>query len=337
MFERYFTADYILSKKALLNLAISDRSDGKTFDSKYRMLRDFAEKGTIGLYVRRYKTELDSTTTENFFSEVLDKPQGEPFRNWEFKYSKHGTKVKRSPDGKFEQLNYFMPLTLAGKRKSSMQVLKIDTINYDEFVPLDGIYLKNEIDLLLELWKSVDRDRNTTQLIFLGNRITPFCPLLDYFNIELDITKEKVKLYRNGTFAVQIYICNEHREKRQESRFSDLIAGTNYEEYDKGGILQALNFKTGVKAGGKYIMSFVSENGEGSIWNKDGLIVVSTQKRKDGIIVSNNIITDNRESYLITYGGFPQFFKRNYGANNIAFEDAEAWHRFEPLLRKIHR
>lgn len=337
MFTDYFTAKYLLSKGALWNLALSDRSDGKTFDSKLRMLEDFKKDGTIGLYLRRYKTEITPEMFENFYSDVLEKPCGEPFRDWEFRYNRHGVMVKTSPESKFQQLNYFMPLTMAGKLKSAMQVLKIKTINYDEFVPLDGKYLPNEVELLLELWKSVDRDRDKVQLIILGNRITPFCPLLDYFDIELDITKEKVRLYRNGQFAVQIYVCNEHREKRQKSAFSDLVAGTNYDIYDKGGVLQALNFKTGIKGSGKYIMSFTSCNGSGSIWNNDGVIVVSTQIRKDGFVLSEVPLTTNRENYLITFGGFPKFFKTNYGANNLAFENAEAYHRFEPLLRKIHR
>lgn len=336
MFSEYFTAEHILAKKALFNLALSDRSDGKTFDCKYRMLSDFEKDGTIGLYVRRFKTELDSSTVDNFYSDVLASEKGERFKNWQFKYSIKGVKVKKSESEPWKQLNYFMPLTMAGKLKSAMQVLKIKTINYDEFIPLDGIYIKNEVELLLELWKSVDRDRDSVQLIILGNRITPFCPLLDYFNIELDITKEKVRLYRDGQFAVQIYICDEHRKTREQGRFRKLIKGTNYEGYDKGAILQALSFKQGVKAGGNYLMSFRSENGDGSIWNKDGLIVVSTQIRKDGFIVSNSPVCESRESYLISFGGFPQFFKTNYRSNNIAFESAEAWHRFEPILRKIH-
>lgn len=336
IFNEYYTARHMLAKKAIFNLALSDRSDGKTYDCKFRMLEDFAKDGTIGLYVRRFKTEMGSDLYDNFYEEVLETPQGEPFREWEFKYSYYGVKVKKTPDSKWEQLSYFMPLTMAGKKKSKMRVLKIKTINYDEFIPLDGQYLPDEPSLLLELYKSVDRDREIVQLAMFGNRISPFCPILDYFGIELDITKEKIKMYRNDTFAVQIYVCEEHREKRKNSRFNYLVKGTKYEDYEQGGILKALNFKTGVKAGGIYIMSFMSNNGEGSIWNKDGLIIISSQKRKDGYVITEELKNSGREEYLINFGGFRQFFKRNYGANNIAFENQEAYHKFEPILRKIH-
>lgn len=336
-FNEYYNARYLLSKNAIYNLALSDRSDGKTFDCKYRILQDYKNNGTIGLYVRRYKTEMGSDLYEDFFEEVINTEQGKEFETWEFKYSFYGVKVKRPEDKKFNQLCYFMPLTMAGKKKSKMKVLKINTINFDEYIPLDNKYLPNEVDLLLELYKSVDRDRDIVQLCFFGNRITPFCPLLDYFGIELDITKEKIKLYREGTFAVQIYICNEHRKKRQQSRFAKLVKGTNYDRYDNGGILKALNFKQGIKAGGNYIMSFNSVNGEGSIWNKDGLIIISTQKRKDGFLITEELRNTGREEYLINFGGFQNFFKKNYTANNIAFENEKAFHLFEPILRKIHK
>ena len=96
IFNEYYTARHMLAKKAIFNLALSDRSDGKTYDCKFRMLEDFAKDGTIGLYVRRFKTEMGSDLYDNFYEEVLETPQGEPFREWEFKYSYYGVKVNGS-------------------------------------------------------------------------------------------------------------------------------------------------------------------------------------------------------------------------------------------------
>lgn len=41
IFNTYFSARELLGYKALFNLVLSDRSDGKTFDTKVRALEDY--------------------------------------------------------------------------------------------------------------------------------------------------------------------------------------------------------------------------------------------------------------------------------------------------------
>ena len=47
LFKTYFSARYVLSKNAILNLCLSDRSDGKTFDCKARALEDYEKNKDI--------------------------------------------------------------------------------------------------------------------------------------------------------------------------------------------------------------------------------------------------------------------------------------------------
>ena len=58
-FKTYYSGRFVLSKNALMSLVLSDRSDGKTFDCKARILEDYEKFGHIGVYVRRWKTEID--------------------------------------------------------------------------------------------------------------------------------------------------------------------------------------------------------------------------------------------------------------------------------------
>lgn len=66
MFNTYFSAKYILEKKALINQILSDRSDGKTFDCKYRALKDYKEHKDITVYMRRWKTEITQKMYHGF-------------------------------------------------------------------------------------------------------------------------------------------------------------------------------------------------------------------------------------------------------------------------------
>lgn len=335
MFNTYFTAKHILSKGALLNVVLSDRSDGKTFDSKADALKQFELDGSVTVYMRRYKTEITEKLYQTFFDEVINIPEYMRFALWSFRGSKKGIEVKKQGEKEWKFIVYFVPLSMSGKLKSQLEVRKIKRIYYDEFVPLDGKYLPNECDLILEFWKSVDRDRDTTQMVILGNKITPFNPLFDFFDIDLDITGDKIRLYKNGTLAVQIYSNKEHREIRNESKFNKLVKETKYDDYNSGGILQALSIKIINKQGADYLYSFKTKNGEGSIWYKNGSLLISTSLRKDGYILTDTVYNTEREQYTINAGKFKQIYKQAYNCGELYFESEKAFHFFEPILKKL--
>ena len=348
IFSDHFTARKLLSKGALLNLALSDRSDGKTWDMKFRKLEDFYKQGLIGTVVRRYKTEIDEKFYAHFFDEVLLKANEDitgktdeqlamldEIRQWQFKYSKKKIEIKRPNSDSWELICFLLPLTMSGKQKSAFNdyYTRIKYVDFDEYVPLDSRYCPNEVTLLLELYKSIDRDREQLQMIMLGNKIDIFCPLLDYFGIDLDITNAKTRVYRNGTFAVQIYASTEHREKRQQGRFASLISNTDYEDYANGGILHTLNLYTASIDNAKYVCSFMTEQGEGSIWYEDSYII-STQKRKDGYVITDKLYNTGRQEYIVTYGKFASMFKTAYRSGRMKFESNNAFHLFENILKK---
>ena len=336
MFNSYFEGDYILSKGALINFVLSDRSDGKTFDCKYRCLRDYQENRSITIYLRRYKSEITPLMYNSWFDEVLSKPKGKPFKNWKFKGSKRGIQVQLPNSDEWEFIVYFIVLSMSCKLKSQItEIDRIHIIDYDEFVPLDFRYLKDEIDIMLEFYKSIDRDRYTTQLLILGNKLTPFNPLFDYFGIKLKIEKEKVKLYRNGSLAVQIYANKEHREERDKSKFASLIEGTAYEGYAKGGILYNLGLKIGNHNGMNYWCSFKTSKGEGSIWYDDNNFCVSDTLRKDSFVLVDKLYNTGREEYMVNFGKFGSNLKNIYRTNKLLFENEKTYYAFEDILLKI--
>lgn len=337
MFKTYFSARFVLSKNALFSLVLSDRSDGKTFDCKARALEDYNEDKSITIYMRRFKTEITEKMYANWFEEVFEKaPERFNFcKTWEFKGSKKGVQVRKNANEEWDWIVYFMPLSVAARLKSQISdVHRIKIIDYDEYVPLDNLYLKDEMTLLLEFWKSIDRDRDLVQLLILGNRITPFNPVFDYFDIELKLSKDRLQLYREGTLAVQMYSNKEHREKRAEGKFRKLIKGTDYEDYDKGGILKVLEIKIKDRKGLNYLCSFKTERGEGSIWFKHGIMVISDYIRNDGYVITDKQYNLNRKSYMCTYGNFAKNFKAIYRRGDMFFETEKSFYLFEKILIK---
>ena len=335
MFSSYFSSDFILSKGALTNIIFSDRSDGKTFDCKAQALLDYEKDKSITIYMRRFKTEITQKMYETFFDEVLAIEEYKRFSRWQFKGTRTGIQVSLDLGKTWDWIIYFIPLSMGAKLKSQLEVRRIKKIRYDEVIPLDDKYLPKECVQLMEFYKSIDRDRETTQLVLTGNRITLFNPFFDFWGIRLQITKEQIKLYKNDTVAVQIYVNDEHREKINKGKFRQMVEGTEYEEYDKGGILSALHINIKERTGYEYWCSFKTENGEGSIWYRNGQMVISEYKRNDNFILTDKIYKTKREQYVCTFGRFPTTLKTIYKTGNMFFETERAFYIFQGILIKI--
>lgn len=342
-FNTYYSARELLGYKALFNLVLSDRSDGKTFNCKVRALEDYDKYHETTVYVRRYDTEITPKMYNTFFNEVSLVPEySHYFDKYEFRHSKAGVEIREkdkytSKSEGWEWIVYFLPLSKAGKLKSQLDITNIRTIDFDEYMPLDGRYLKDEMMLLMELWKSVDRDRDRTQCILLGNKIDPFCPFFDFFGIDLDIEKQRIRLYRNGGVAVQIYANEEHRTERKESKFQSIIAGTPYEEYDGGGILNNCLNRVEYAVLDKscvYLCSFMSKHGEGSIWKNNEGLIISDKIRKDGILLTDKVYKLDRDSIDMSISKFKYSLKQYYFTNKIKYTSRTAIHNFSPIIAR---
>ena len=208
VYTKYYSAKPMLSKGAIFNMCLSDRSDGKTFDIKYRILENYKNsggylKGQQGMLVRRWATEITSAMTSSFFNEVLrvKEDMAQAYAGYEFMGTSGSIKIRPTvEEGKkntyqWDTIVYVVPLTKSGKLKSNWDVARIHEIDFDEYAPLDGRYIKDEMTYLLELYKSVDRDRYTTQLCCFGNKIDPFNPFFSFFKLELSIEQSKIRTY----------------------------------------------------------------------------------------------------------------------------------------------
>lgn len=346
-YKTYFSAKPILSKECLYNIVLSDRSDGKTTNIKIQVILDYFMKQQVSMVVRRYKTEVTSTFYNGFLNKVFNNIEDikeiteeerqviKTASKYEYKYSSDGVFVRFDKKGVWERICFFVVLSTSGKKKSAYDTFcdKIYKIHFDEYVPLDNRYLPDDMKYLNELYTSVDRDRNVVKLILYGNKIDLFNPFFNFFDLHLDISSAKMRTYRNGTLAVQIYINEEHKEEREEGRLGALFRGTSYEEYRLGNVLNNLNVKKGTIKNAEYFCSFMSEIGTGSVWY-NGDYIISTRERKDGFVLVDKIYGIGRQQYQINYGRFGQTFRKMYRQGRICFENIEAYHAFEPILRK---
>ena len=224
----FYNPEKILSYNALLNIIIGERGVGKTYSFKTFAVKRFLNKGKQFAYIRRYDTDLEASvgnTTDNKFFEQIRKE----FPNSEFKISKSKKVRKLFIDGKI--CGYALPLSAADSLKSSSYE-NVDIIIYDEFQLKEGStqhYLRNEPEIILDLIETIGRLRDI-RVFCLGNAISSTSPLMYYFDVSLPYNTN-IKLFKDGTIAIE-YIKNEkYREVKKASRFGKLIDGTKYGKY----------------------------------------------------------------------------------------------------------
>lgn len=222
----YYNYDKLFSYNFLIAFIIGERGCGKTFGAKVAMVKKFLKNGEQFIYLRRYKTELD-TSLQTFWNDLIDNGY---FADHELKVKKNKMLTEFTCDSK--TCGYAVPLSTANILKSTA-FPKVKYIIFDEFLLDTGgtyRYLKNEVTMLLDVVETVGRLRDI-QVILLGNALNVHVsPYFAYFNLELPYNGE-FRTFNNGLIVVN-YIKNlAYREAKKQSRFGQLIADTEYGRY----------------------------------------------------------------------------------------------------------
>lgn len=224
----FYNPERIISYNAVLNYIIGERGVGKTYGFKTFCIKRFLNKGKQFAYLRRYETDLSESVGNNKDPKFFEQIKKE-FPNREFKINKNKKVRNLWIDNKI--CGYAMPLSAADSLKSSTYE-NVDIIIYDEFMLKEGStqhYLRNEPEIILDLIETIGRLRDV-RIFCLGNAISSTAPLMAYFNVTLPYNTD-IKLFKDGTIAIE-YIKNEkYREIKKASRFGKLIEGTRYAKY----------------------------------------------------------------------------------------------------------
>ena len=223
----YYNFDKLFSYTGwIFAFIISERGVGKSFNSKVAVLNKFLKTGEQFVYVRRYKTELDSALN-NFWSDLQENGY---FEDYDLRVKKNKMVTTFLCNG--EVCGYAVALSTSNIMKSTA-FPKVKTILFDEFM-LDNSgtyrYIKSETTLFLDLVETIARLRDV-QVIFLGNNTSFYGnPYVAYFDLELPYNSE-FKTFKDGLIIVN-YVKNEpYRDAKRKSKFGRLIDGTSYGNY----------------------------------------------------------------------------------------------------------
>lgn len=211
----------LLSHNGLFNFCLGARGTGKTFAFKKWALTSQGQT----VWLRRYQEDIDDLLTK-FLGDMYAEHVVEPEDNIEIK---NGTLYINGMEKIF-----FVSLSTS-TRKKSQSFHGVDKIIYDEV--FEGVgnrrYLKNEVDILLELYETVNRlrldGRKDVRVYLLSNKTTFVNPYFTYWNI-LPFT-ERFKTFKEGLIVVENYENKDFNKLKKESKFGQLITGTKYGDY----------------------------------------------------------------------------------------------------------
>lgn len=332
----FYNYDKLFSySDAIFYFVLGERGVGKSYGSIVKAVKNFLKDGQQFVYVRRYKTELD-TAVPKFFDALIE---NEEFGDLELKVVQGKKMSKFLVDG--EVAGYAVPLSTANVLKST-SFSRVNLIIFDEFIIDKGTYhyLRNEVEALLDIVETIGRLRDI-KVLFLGNAISISNPYFNYFDLSLPYDSD-FKTFKDGLIVVN-YIKNEaYRAVKKQTKFGRLIEGTDYAKYaidneflrDNNNFIEkrdedAINWNVVILYGRKY-----------GIWvgkKTHKIYVESNYNPKNRMVYSTDEYSHDENTLVLS--AKRDWFKiviENYKIGNVRFESQRCKDDCMKILRKVY-
>lgn len=225
---KYYSLEKILSKHAIYNIIIGERSNGKTYAVSERGLKKYCEKGFQMALIRRWGDDLKGRNARTTFSAIVDnglvaKYSGGRYNDITYmsgawylsKYDENLNKNVMAP----EPFCYSFSLNSVEHTKSTSYP-RVKTILFDEFLSRKG-YLEDEFILFMNTLSTIIRERDDVEIFMLANTVNKYSP---YFT-EMGLTNiQKMKqgdidIYRYGgsDLVVAVEYCDTSKRNKKKS------------------------------------------------------------------------------------------------------------------------
>lgn len=230
----WYSFQRVLSYNAVFNMISGGRGIGKTYGAKRLAIRKAIKTGEQFIYLRRYKSEL-AAAKQTIMADI-----GHEFPEYDFKIQ--GNELWMAPiataeDSKrpWQTIAYFVSLSTAQTQKS-VAFPMVTTIIFDEFIIETGSpvqYLKQEYDIFINFFSTVDRYQDKTRVLMLSNAVSIMNPYFLEWDIAPDQESEIVSR-RGGYVLAHFPDSADFQKSIYETEFGKFIAGSEYAKYAVG-------------------------------------------------------------------------------------------------------
>lgn len=236
-FDMYWNPYILLPYQRNFMFVNSTRKDGKTYGTQYMFIDRFLKKGEQFVQVLRTDQEIKSGEFEASFEKVCI----QQFPDYSFLF-KGNEMWLAEPSEKDETklkpvaiMGFALPLSQAVKKKK-MSFPRVKWMYMDEYMlePEDvHQYVGGwkEPDKLLSLYHTVDAEEDRVKIFLLGNNTSFYNPYHLHPAFKIPWT-EPGKIWKSDNVLFQHYVPSDKlARKKEESKFLNMIKGTEYGEY----------------------------------------------------------------------------------------------------------
>lgn len=192
----WYSLDNILKHKAQYYMIFGERSNGKSYAVDKYIIDRYFNDGKQFAFIKRFEEDIKSKYMNEVFNHLEEYILSEYNHRIKF-YRGQWLVYEDGLQGKLnecEVFGYAFSIANVNRTKATTYPL-IETILFEEFMSVDCTYLKDELNLFLNLISTIARYRHTLKIFMLANAISKFSPYSSALNVKLHrIEKGKVIL-----------------------------------------------------------------------------------------------------------------------------------------------
>lgn len=214
---KYYSLKRILSEKAIYNLIIGERSNGKTYSVLEYALKDFCESdytNQLGI-IRRWGDDFKGKRGQQMFDALVTNQLVKKYTNgkWESITYRSSQWFLSKYDEKLDKMiTMAKPFAFgfslnAVEHDKSTSYPNIKTVLFDEFLTRT-VYLNEEFVLFMNTLSTIIRERDDVKVFMCGNTVNKYSPYFTEMGIKgIDTMKQgEIRLYRYGDSKLTLAI-----------------------------------------------------------------------------------------------------------------------------------
>ena len=211
--SEFYSLKKIDSKKALYNVIIGQRSNGKTYAVIKRAIENYFKTGARTAYLRRFKEDLTPRNISELLTPHMDlieklsrgKWNSIKYFNREFRFVSRNEKGDIIEQDENSIIKCFSLNTWESAKGADNGYFNM--IIFDEFLTR-GFYLQDEFIIFGNLLSSILRNRDGTIIYMLANTVNKYCPYfaeMGLYNVD-KMEQGTIDVYRYGESGLSVAV-----------------------------------------------------------------------------------------------------------------------------------
>lgn len=222
---KYYSLDKLLSKEAVYNIVMGERSNGKTYAALKHGLEMYLAEGKELAVVRRWKEDVTGRRARAIFDGLVSNDVVTELTDGEYTgihYYSGRYYLCTYEEGKavYSESDIFAHAFALSDSEHNKGVSYpyIGTIVFDEFIT-NGTYLKDEFVLFMNTVSTIVRQRTNVEIFLLGNTVNRFNPYFKEMGLihASQMDQGCIDVYKYGksglTVAIEYTAASETRDK----------------------------------------------------------------------------------------------------------------------------